>query len=147
IHRQLGKQVTLVAQINHPAELTAEVAATLRSLRGADVQVRGQPAIVRGVNADRRTLARVLNVYLDHGIVPYYFTIFMPVRGVEQYGLKIHEAVAEFQAAQADVSGLEKKAVLLISHDYGKIEVLGLHGGRELWLRWHEVTAPEALPA
>ena len=150
LHREAGKQVLVIAQINHPAEITPEVGGALRLLRGADVQVRGQPAVVRGVNADRHTLARLLRVFADHRIVPYYFTIFMPVRGVEQYGIKIDEALREFQAAQADLNGVEKRGILLISHDYGKLEVLGVHGAsgaRQIWLRWQEVVAAEYLPA
>lgn len=151
IHRHPGKQVSVIAQINHPAEISNETVETLRALRSADVLVRGQPAVVRGVNDDAPTLTRLMQIFNDHRIVSYYFTLFMPVRGVEQYGVLIHEGHEAFQLASGSVNGLEKKGVLLISHDYGKIEVVGfarpVGSGRKIILRWHEVASPEYLPA
>ena len=150
IHQRRGKQVSVIAQINHPAEITEDVAQTLHALRRADVLVRGQPAVVRGVNDSADTLARLMRVFNDHRIVSYYFTLFMPVRGVEQYGILIHEGHSAFQLATGRVNGLEKKGVLLISHDYGKVEVVGFRKvdgrSRKIILRWHEVAAPEYLP-
>jgi lysine 2,3-aminomutase len=145
-----GKQITVIAQINHPAEFTKEVGATLRGLRNADVQVRGQPTLIRGVNDDAETLTRLMRSFIDHRISPYYYTIFMPVRGVEQYAIPIHEGLDAFKAAQSRVSGLEKKGVLLVSHDFGKIEVVdivGQHfGDRTILLRWHEVVPDSLIP-
>ena len=150
IHRNIGKQVTVIAQINHPAEFSAETAETLRTLRRADVLVRGQPAVVKGVNDKADVLSRLMRAFNDHRIVAYYFTLFMPVRGVEQYGVPIHDGHAAFQLASGNVNGLEKKGVLLISHDFGKVEVVGFSepgaDDRKIILRWHEVAAPKYLP-
>ena len=150
IHRSIGKQVTVIAQINHPAEFSAETAETLRALRRADVLVRGQPAVIKGVNDKADVLWRLMQAFNDHRIVAYYFTLFMPVRGVEQYGVLIHDGHAAFQRASGGVNGLEKKGVLLISHDFGKVEVVGFGkpgtDGQNIILRWHEVAAPRYLP-
>lgn len=151
IHRHIGKQVSVIAQINHPAEIDANAAATLSKLRKADVLVRGQPAVIKGVNERPDVLRRLMQAFNDHRIVSYYFTLFMPVRGVEQYGIPIHEGQEAFQLATGQLNGLEKKGLLLISHDFGKVEVIGFRspasGGRKIVLRWHEVAPPKFLPA
>jgi KamA family protein len=83
INEQPGKQIAVIAQFNHPGEISEEASEALRQLREVGVQVRGQPAIVRGVNDSVDTLINLQRKFLDNQIISYYLTIFMPVRGVE----------------------------------------------------------------
>ena len=145
-----GKQVSVIAQINHPAELDEEALATIGRLRGAGVVVRGQPAIIAGVNDDVDVLVRLYRSFFDAGIMPYYFTLFMPVRGVEQYAISVVDGYRLHARAVAQLGGLEKRGTLLLSHNFGKVELVGLLPNadrpRQAVLRWHEVVPADSLP-
>ena len=89
--------------------------------------------------------------FLDNRIISYYFTVFMPVRGVEQYGLSLDEAYRNVAESKRHLSGLEKKGTLLASHDFGKLEICGFYPTAEvpqkIVLKWHQAAMSEYLPA
>lgn len=150
VSRMEGKQVVMINQFNHPAEIEGETVRVLGELRARGVQMRGQPALVKGVNDAVDTLVDLQQRFLDHGIVSYYLTTFMPVRGVEQYGLTLHEAFTRVAEAKRRLNGLEKKGVLLASHDFGKLELVGFDPSPEeperIVLKWHQAAMPKYLP-
>jgi L-lysine 2,3-aminomutase len=149
-NQQPGKQVAVIAQLNHPAEMSVDSGRALAALAHAGVQIRGQPTLAAGINDDEDVLVRLHQKYIDHRIIPYYFTVFMPVRGVEQYGIRLHHAYAMMGRVHARLNGLEKKGVLLASHDFGKFEICGFlpdaRAPREIVLRWHERPFDSFLP-
>ncbi|MCA9940404.1 MAG: hypothetical protein KC418_17320 [Anaerolineales bacterium] len=145
-----GKQVQVIAQINHPAELDEQAQRAIRALQNAGIQIKGQPAIVKGVNDSVETLTHLQRAFLDNQIVAYYLTIFMPVRGVEQYALQLDEAFRNVAESKRHLSGLEKKGVVLASHDFGKFEIVGFYPTPEqpekIILKWHQAAMPQYLP-
>ncbi len=151
VNRMPNKQVVMINQINHPAELGEDAVEVLDRLRACGVQMRGQPAVVRGVNDDVDTLVDLQRRFLDHGIVAYYLTTFMPVRGVEQYGLTLEDVYERVSASKRQLNGLEKKGVLLASHDFGKFEIVGFERSHRrperIVLKWHQAAMPQFLPA
>jgi|GEM_PF-2203802 len=145
-----GKQVSVISQFNHPGEFSAIAVKATRALQEAGVQVRGQPAIIRGVNETVDTLVELQRKFLDHQIISYYMTVFMPVRGVEQYALTLDEAFRNVAESKRNLGGLEKKGVLLTSHDFGKFEICGFYPNsrqpEKIVLKWHQAVAPQYLP-
>ncbi len=145
------KRVLIISQFNHPAELTGLAKDAIEALRSVDVEIRGQPALIRGVNDSVETLVDLQRAFFTLGIISYYITVFMPVRGVEQYGLLLHEAFRLVTASKRELNGLEKKGVLLASHDFGKLEICGFLDSAEhpdrILLKWHQVGMPNLLPA
>ncbi len=145
-----GKQVSIISQINHPGEIDETSTEALRKLREAGVQVRGQPAIIRGVNDSVETLIDLQRKFIDNQIISYYMTVFMPVRGVEQYALPLDEAFRNVAESKRHLSGLEKKGVLLTSHDFGKFEISGFYptpeNPRKIVLKWHQAAMEKYLP-
>lgn len=150
VQQMRGKQVVMINQFNHPAELSGASGEVLEALRRRGVQMRGQPAVVKGVNDDVDTLVDLQQRFLDHGVVSYYLTTFMPVRGVEQYGLTLDEVFLRVAAAKRRLSGLEKKGVLLASHDFGKFEIVGFaprpEAPERIILKWHQAAMTKYLP-
>lgn len=144
------KRVHVIVQLNHPAEICPETMRALLALRAAGVQVRGQPALIRGVNDSVQTLVDLQRRFVDAQIVSYYITVFMPVRGVEQYALPLHEAFGVVAASKRHLGGLEKKGVVVASHDFGKLELCGFHptpeSPRRIVLKWHQIAKAELLP-
>lgn len=149
-NRSPNKQVSVIAQMNHPAEISGIAVEAFGRLAEVGVQVRGQPAIVRGVNDSVATLIDLQQRFLDNQILSYYLTVFMPVRGVEQYALPLDEAFRNVAAAKRALNGLEKKGTLLAAHDFGKMEIVGFHPTPEeptkIILKWHQAAKPEYLP-
>lgn len=145
-----GKQVSVIAHINHPAELRQRSSEAIRALQNVGVQIRAQPAMIRGVNDSVDTLIELQRAFLDLKLISYYMTVFMPVRGVEQYAIRLHDAFAAFAESKRHLSGLEKKGVLLASHDFGKLEICGFipdaESPKKIVLKWHQAAMPQYLP-
>lgn len=145
-----GKQISVIAQINHPAEFGKEAIEAIRQLQQTGVQIRGQPAIIKGVNDSVETLIDLQRKFLDNRIIAYYLTIFMPVRGIEQYALSLDEAFRNVAESKRHLSGLEKKGVLLSSHDFGKLEIVGFSPSsddpQKIVLKWHQAAMVRYLP-
>jgi lysine 2,3-aminomutase len=150
VNNQPGKQVSVIAQINHPGEMSLISCKALNALRSVGVQVRGQPALIKGVNDDPNTLVDLQRKFLDNQIISYYLTVFMPVRGVEQYALPLDEAFSKVATSKRQLSGLEKKGVLLSSHDFGKFEICGFYPSTEkpekIVIKWHQAARSKYLP-
>jgi KamA family protein len=145
-----GKQISVIAQMNHPGEMGEVSARALRALRDVGVQVRGQPALIRGVNDSVETLVDLQRKFVDNQVISYYLTVFMPVRGVEQYALPLDEAFRRVAESKRQLSGLEKKGVLLTSHDFGKFEICGFlptpEEPEKIVLKWHQAAMAKYLP-
>lgn len=145
-----GKQVSVIAQMNHPAEFSDATVAALRALQSTGTQVRGQPAIIKGVNDSVPTLVDLQRKFVDHKILSYYLVVFMPVRGVEQYALHLHEAFHNVAESKRQLNGLEKKGVLIAPHNFGKMEICGFtpsaSNPQHIVLKWHQVSMPQYLP-
>lgn len=151
VNERQGKQIAIIAQINHPGEMSDASWQAIRALRQVGVQVRGQPAVIRGVNDSVETLTDLQRKFLDNQIISYYLTVFMPVRGVEQYAIPLDEAFRNVAESKRHLSGLEKKGVLLTSHDFGKFEISGFYPSPEepkkIILKWHQAAMAKYLPA
>lgn len=145
-----GKQVSVISQFNHPGEISDVSIQATQALLSVGVQIRGQPAIIRGVNDSVETLIDLQRKFLDNRIISYYLTVFMPVRGVEQYAIPLDEAFRNVAESKRNLGGLEKKGVLLTSHDFGKLEICGFYPTAErpekIVLKWHQAVGPDYLP-
>lgn len=145
-----GKQITIIAHINHPAEITDDCQKVIKVLSNIGVQFRGQPTIVKGVNDNVEILVDLQRKFIDSGIISYYLTLFMPVKGVEQYALTLDIAYKLVSKSKQQLNGLEKKGVLLASHDFGKFEICGFYptieNPQKIILKWHQATMKEKLP-
>ena len=150
VNNQPGKQVSVIAQMNHPAEISETSRQAIKQLQEAGVQIRGQPAIIRGVNDSVPTLTDLQRKFLDNRIISYYLTVFMPVRGVEQYAIPLDEAFRNVAESKRHLSGLEKKGILLTSHDFGKLEICGFsptpENPEKIVLKWHQAAMSKYLP-
>jgi EF-P beta-lysylation protein EpmB len=82
-----GSRLTpiLVVQVNHPAEIDAAVAAALGRLVDAGVPVLSQAVLLRGVNDDPETLARLFRRLVDLRVMPYYLHQLDRVAGAAHF--------------------------------------------------------------
>jgi L-lysine 2,3-aminomutase len=75
------------------------------------------------------------------GVPPYYLFQGRPTAGNEPYEVPIVEGYHIFEAAKKKVSGLAKRARFAMSHESGKIEIVGVDDAR-IYLRYHRAKDP-----
>lgn len=92
---RVSKPVYFVLHVNHPNELSEEFFERLGSF--SHVVFLSQTVLIKGVNDDEETLARLFTQLIDHRIVPYYLHQLDHVAGAAHFevepetGLKLVE--------------------------------------------------------
>ena len=120
------KKIYVMAHFNHPRELTDKAIEGLNALMNAGVSLVNQTPLVKGVNDDPDVLADLFSKLSFIGVPPYYVFLCRPTLGNETYSIPIEKGYEIFEKARIRYSGLAKRARLVMSHESGKIEVIGM---------------------
>jgi lysine 2,3-aminomutase len=135
------KRIYIMTHFNHPRELTDASILALDMLIRAGTIVCNQTPILRGVNDDAATLRELMARLSSVGVTPYYFFQCRPTTGNMPFVLPLTEAYTVFEEAKRRVSGLSKRARLVMSHALGKIEIIGLTENH-IYLKYHRARYP-----
>ena len=119
------KRIYIMAQFNHPRELTDAACRAVALLQDAGAVVMNQTPLIRGINDDPDVLAALFDKLSFIGANPYYVFQCRPAVGNRTFAVPVEESYRIFEQARAICSGLAKRARFVISHATGKIEVLG----------------------
>jgi len=138
------KRIYVMAHFNHPRELTGEARQGLDLLLKSGAIVVNQSPLIRGINDDVYTLARLFAELSFIGVPPYYIFQCRPTAGNKTYSVPVEGAYEIFARAQHHVSGLAKRARFTMSHWTGKIEVVAMTGD-QIVFRYHCAADPENL--
>jgi KamA family protein len=138
------KRIYVMAHFNHPRELTSEARQGLDLLQRSGAIVVNQSPLIRGINDDVYTLARLFAELSFIGVPPYYIFQCRPTAGNKAYSVPLEEAYEIFAKAQNHVSGLAKRARFTMSHQTGKIEVAAMTAG-QIVFKYHRAAAAENL--
>ena len=120
------KKIYIMAHFNHPRELTPEAIDGLSLLMKSGVTLVNQTPLVQGVNDDPKVLAELFSKLSYIGVSPYYVFLCRPTLGNETYSVPVERGYEIFEESRTQCSGLAKRARLVMSHESGKIEVLGM---------------------
>ena len=120
------KKIYIMAHFNHPRELTPEAIEGLNLLMESGVSLVNQTPMVKGVNDDPEVLAELFSKLSYIGVPPYYVFLCRPTLGNETYSVPVERGYEIFEKSRTLCSGLAKRARLVMSHESGKIEVLGM---------------------
>jgi KamA family protein len=120
------KKIYIMAHFNHPRELTPKAVEGLNLLMQAGAIIVNQTPMIRGVNDDHKVLAELFNQLSFIGVPPYYVFLCRPTLGNETYSVPVEEGYQIFEHARTLCSGLGKRARLVMSHETGKVEVVGM---------------------
>jgi lysine 2,3-aminomutase len=137
-----GTRVYLMTHFDHPRELTEDAHALLERMLRAGVACANQCPLIRGINDDADTLAALFQRLCHAGVSPYYLFQGRPTAGNAPFEVPITEGFRAFDAARVRVSGLAGRARMVMSHELGKIEVLGIDD-RRMYLRFHRAKHPD----
>lgn len=138
------KHLCLVTQFNHPRELSPQAQRALDALQECGVMVRNQTVLLHGVNDHGPTLGKLLKELVRRGVVPYYVFQCRPVTGVKNnFQVPISQAYAIVEEAKQMQNGLGKTFRYVLSHETGKIEILGPVGNGRWLFKYHQAKTQE----
>ncbi|PIQ97292.1 MAG: KamA family radical SAM protein [Nitrospinae bacterium CG11_big_fil_rev_8_21_14_0_20_56_8] len=141
-HSTKEKRIYIMAHFNHPRELTAVAVEGLDLLMKAGTILVNQTPLIRGVNDNPDVLANLFNRLSFLGVPPYYVFLCRPTLGNKPFAVPVEAGFQVFEQARMRVSGLAKRARIAMSHESGKIEVLGLTG-TEIYFKYHRAAEPQ----
>lgn len=130
------KKVYFMLHFNHPREITEEAILAIRKVQNAGIATINQTPIIKGVNDNEGLLSELLNTLSFLGVFPYYIFCCRPTAGNYTYAIPIEEGYRIFRNAVKNNSGLAKTPKFIMSHEKGKIEVVGLFDGK-IMMRKH----------
>ena len=133
------KRIYIMAQFNHPRELTEPAINAVNLLYELGARVLNQSPILKGVNDNVETLNLLFNKLASIGVQPYTILICRPEEGNLDYSIPIETALKIFTKAKYNCSGLARTAKLIMVPHLGKIEILGVKGD-EILFRIHRPT-------
>lgn len=142
-HSRPDRRIYVVAQFNHPREITQRSAAAVDALVRSGVVVSSQTVLLSGVNDDPDVLAELQSGLVGAGVVPYYVFQCRPVKRVKSvFQVSLSRGYAIVEAAKARLNGHAKRFKYVMSHRSGKIEIVGV-AADEIYLRYHEAKRAE----
>ena len=114
--------VFVVVHTNHPDELTRQAKDASRALSDAGIPLMSQTVLLRGVNDDPDTLARLFRALNALRVVPYYLHHCDLARGTGHFRTSIARGLDIMAALRGHVSGLAlPNYVLDLPGGYGKV--------------------------
>lgn len=138
-HYSSKKQIYVITHFNHPNEITPQSRAAVQALINAGIPVRNQTVFLKGVNDDPETLGNLLRKLTSIAVLPYYIFQCRPVSGVKnqfQIPLKLGYQIVE--QAKNMQNGLGKNIRFVLSHETGKIEILGEMPDGSMLFKFHQ---------
>ncbi len=130
------KRIYVMAHFNHPNELTEVSREGLDLLMQAGVITVNQTPIIGGLNDSPEILAELMNKLSYAGVPPYYFFQCRPTEGNAPFDIPLVKTFRVIEEAKRLVSGLAKRIRFVMSHELGKIEMVGLTD-QHIYLRFH----------
>ena len=136
------KRIYLMCHFDHPRELTEETREALRMVQEAGVICVNQNPIIRGISDDPEVMSELWNELSYIGVPQYYVFQGRPTAGNEPYEVPIVESYFKIEKAKRKCSGLAKRLKYAMSHESGKVEILGVDD-RHIYLKYHRAKDAE----
>ncbi len=137
-----GMRIYIVAQYDHPREITEQSRKAIDKLIEAGCVILTQMPLLRGINNSPEILSELWKKAVNAGITPYYVFQCRPTTGNKPYAVPIEEGYRIFEQAKMNCSGLAKRIKFVMSHATGKIEMVGLTK-KHIIMKYHQAANPE----
>lgn len=138
------QRIYLMAHFDHPRELTEPAVEGIAAALRCGLICVNQCPLIKGVNDDADVLAEMYSKLSYIGCPPYYLFQGRPTAGNEPYQMPIVRGWNIFQEAVRRGSGLARRARFAMSHETGKVEILGVDE-RRIYMRYHQAKDPDNL--
>ena len=138
------KQIYVITHFNHPNEITRESKAAVQALLHVGIPVRNQAVLLKGINDSPQVLGTLLKRLTAAGVLPYYVFQCRPVSGVKnQFQVPLKQSFKIVEEAKNMQNGMGKNFRYVLSHEAGKIEILGMTAEDEMLFKYHQAKKPE----
>ena len=142
---QGNRRIYVVTQFNHPREITQKATDAVSRLIRSGVILDNQSVLLKGVNDDPETLAKLQNKLVSIGVNPYYVFQCRPVKRVKNnFQVPLYTGYEIVEAAKKKLNGHSKRFKYILSHQTGKIEIVGLMEDY-IYFKYHQARATEDL--
>jgi len=112
---------------------------------GTRVPVTFPDVLLKGVNDDPETLAELQNKLVSIGVNPYYVFQCRPVKRVKNnFQVPLYKGYEIVDRAKKKLNGHSKRFKYIMSHQTGKIEIVGVMAGY-IYFKYHQARATEDL--
>ncbi|WP_078118892.1 EF-P beta-lysylation protein EpmB [Thiosocius teredinicola] len=98
-------QTVIVLHINHPNEVSDTLAQALEPLRTAGIHLLNQSVLLKSINDDADTLAKLSDSLLGIGVMPYYLHLLDPVAGAAHFDVPLERAKSLLDALRERLPG------------------------------------------
>ena len=98
-------QAIIVIHANHPHETTDTLGGALGPLRQAGIMLLNQAVLLKSVNDDADTLAKLSESLLGIGVLPYYLHLLDPVAGAAHFDVPVEHAQALLEQLRRRLPG------------------------------------------
>ncbi len=133
-----GKQIYMMTHFNHVREITDLAIKAVKTMHHTGAVLCNQTPMIHGVNDTPEILAELFQELSVIGVPPYYVFQCRPASGNKDYAVGVERGYKVFEEAKNRVSGLAKRARFIMSHETGKIEVVGLADGK-IYFKYHQM--------
>lgn len=130
------RRIYVMAHFDHPRELTPDAVRGIEALQKAGAVVVNQCPLIRGINDDPAVLQKLFEKLSFIGAPQYYVFQGRPTAGNAPYEVPIVRGYFLVEEAKRRVSGLAKRARFSMSHETGKIEIVGVDE-HHIYMRYH----------
>jgi KamA family protein len=137
-----GKKLYLMTHFNHPKEITNVAKKAISLVQKTGTITYNQTPILKGINDNAETIKTLIEELSFIGVTPYYLFQCRPVVGNKMFSTRIEDTIDIIETARAKVSGLAAKVRYVMSHETGKIEILG-KTKEHIFFRYHRAADPE----
>lgn len=121
-----GVSVTFISHFTHAKELETEaVHEAIKKIRSANITVRCQGPIVRGINDSSQALSELWSKQVSLGLVPYYLFAEFNYGPTGYFKIPLYDILQIVKSALRNVSGLSKTIrAPVLSDNLMKVELL-----------------------
>jgi lysine 2,3-aminomutase len=135
-----GRSLYVMTHFDHPRELTTAARDALATLQGAGAMCLNQCPVTAGVNDTPAVLAELFQACTDAGCPQYYVFQCRPALGNSSFIVPLVGAFEMVEEARDMVSGLSRRARFCLSHESGKVEIVGTDESH-IYARYHRAKA------
>ncbi len=115
------KQIIIVTHCNHPNELDSTHRQRFSQLKSLGVTLLNQSVLLKGVNDNPNTLAKLSLALFDVGIMPYYLFLLDKVQGAAHFDTPEYSAKSIYNELQSLLPGyLVPRLSIEIPHHHSK---------------------------
>lgn len=143
LYSKKNRRIYLHTQFNHPREITGQTIEAVNRVIRSGVVVNNQTVLLKDVNDSPEVLAELQRNLVRIGVNPYYVFQCRPVKRVKNhFQVPLAKGYRIVAKARGMLDGLSKRFRYAMSHERGKIEILGILGD-EMFFKHQQARDPK----